>query len=141
MTLKSFLSTLRRVILDGVKIYEDRIEFDRARAESKNHHEYDIDVAELIFSKDGYFTNKFTKEIEMLFTDSRLNKEPDFCPIQFYVPFVKIIFIINAKEQISTPIFEDDLVKHIAARETIEKYIGTQQHELGKQQPKIEFKW
>lgn len=141
MTLKSFLRTLRRVILDSVKIYDDRIEFDRSRAESNNHDKYDIDVAELMFSKDGYFTDKFTKEIELLFAGGRFNREPEFCPIQFYVPFVRIIFIINAKEQISTRIFEDDLVKHIAAREAINKYVGSSDNELGKQQPKIAFKW
>jgi hypothetical protein len=71
MDLKSFLKDLRRIILDGVKIYEDRIEFDRARAESKNNAPEDIAVAENIFSKYGHFTNKFTPEIKHLLSDSR----------------------------------------------------------------------
>lgn len=141
MDLNSFLKDLRRIILDAVKIYEDRIEFDRARAESKNHAKEDIDVAENIFSKNGHFTNKFTAEIKYLFSDSRFSKKPDFSPLIFYIPFLRVIFMINVKEQISTRIFEEDLIKHVAVREAVERYIDTTIEETGKPRDKIEFKW
>jgi len=142
MTLKSFLKTLRRVILDGVKIYDDRIEFDRAKAEAKNHDKYDIHVAELVFSNEGHFTDRFTPEIKLLFSGSKYNREPNFQPIQFYVPILRIIFMINVKEQISTRIFEEDLIRHVAGREAVEQYIGMPEHEFDKERPQIiEFRW
>ncbi len=141
MTLKSFLKNLRKTMLAGVRIYENRIEFDRARAEQKKYGQDDIDVAQFIFTNNGHFTDKFAPEIKLLFSGSKFNREPDFSPIQFYIPFVRIIFMINVKEQISTRIFEENLIGHIAAREAIEKYVDTPQCELGRQQPKVEFKW
>ena len=137
----TFLKTMRKIILDSVKIHNDRIEFDGARAEAKKHFHDDIAVAENIFLTDGHFTNKFVDDIKTLFSSTKFNREPEFNPILFYIPFVRIIFMINSKEQISTRIFEEELVKHIARRETFERYIDTPFDEFGNARQKIEFKW
>jgi hypothetical protein len=49
--------------------------------------------------------------------------------------------MINAKEQISTRIFEENLIRHIAVREAVERYIDTTIEETDKPGQKIEFKW
>lgn len=141
MDIDAFLKVARKAILDGIKIHKDRIEFNGARAELKKNCPEDIAVAESIFSTEGHYTNKFVAEVKLLFSGSKFNREPEFNPIIFYIPYVRIIFVINAKEQISTRIFEEDLIKEIAIRETIERYIDTPINELDTARKKIQFRW
>ncbi len=140
LMLEEFLTSTRNIILDCVQVHDDHIEFDGFCGEQKGHDKYDIALAESIF-KGGYFTNEFASDIKMLFSESEFNREKEFHPVIFYVPLVKMIFMINADEKISTQIFEEDLVKHVAIRETVFKYLDNPNDGLIEQGKKFQYKW
>ena len=140
LMLEEFLTSTREIILDCVQIHDDNIEFDGYNGEEKGHDKYDIALAKNIF-KEGYFTNEFASDIKMLFSGSEYNREDEFHPVIFYVPLVRMIFMINADEKVSTQIFEEDLVKHVAIRETVFKYLDNPSDSLKEQGKKIQYKW
>lgn len=140
LMLEEFLTSMRNIILVCVDIQDDHIEFDRSKGEDMAHDKYDIALAESIF-KEGYFNKEFATDIKMLFSRSEYNREAEFHPVIFYVPLVKMIFMINADEKISTQIFEEDLVKHVAIRETVFKYLDNSDDEVKEQRKKIQYKW
>ena len=93
--LEFFLKTMREIILDSFQIFDDHLEFDGAKAEAAGHDPLDIAVAEKIFVSECYFTDRFRDDLIFFYSDSELNRKPDFEPEAFYVPVAKIIFVIN----------------------------------------------
>ena len=139
--LESFLKTLREIILDSFQIFDDRLEFDGAKAEAAGHDPLDIAVAEKIFMSECYFTDKFKDDLIFFYSGSKLNRKPDFEPKALYVPTAKIIFVINLKEKVSAHIFEEELVKKTAVMQSADRYFDTPFKDCEEKRKKVEYKW
>jgi len=122
--LMTFLTTLRQIIIDSAVIFDDHLEFNTSNAIIKGHADTDVAVADELLSNDGYFTNEFMDDVKLMFSDSDINPERmEFEPVLFYIPTVRIIYIVNVKDKISTHIYEEDLIKDTAMLATATKYL------------------
>ena len=139
--LDEFLTRMREIILDSAQVLDDCIEMDIARAEEKGHDHMDIVIAENILLENIQFTTKFDEDIKYIFKNTDLNREPEFHPVVLYVPFVKILFVINTMEMVSTSIYEEEIIKEFAIRELVTKFMDTPFAKDDFIKKRVEFKW
>ncbi len=137
----AFLKMTREIILDSFQIFDDRIEFDGAKAQEAGHDPMDVCVVENIFMNECYFTDRFRDNLKVYYSNTEINNEPDFEPIAFYIPVAKIIFVINLKENVSSHIFEEDLIKETAIIESAMKFFDTYYPDCDTNRKKVEYKW
>ena len=112
----SVLKQIRQLILDSTTVLDDGIEFDTSKAVEKGYSEAEIAVADDLLRNQGAFTTEFLGDILYYFDSSTDLKI-------FYVAIARIILLIDLNNQKYTHIFEEDLVKEVAAKRVFENYL------------------